>query len=142
MQQDILEILRQKTAQYGLRRSAQREKVVKVFLSAKRHITAEDLLALVRKKYAEIGFATVYRTIKLLCRYGIANEIKIGSNKAMYELAAGKEHHDHLICINCGAITEVFDKKIEALQDKLAQANDFKPLNHRMEIFGLCKKCK
>ena len=141
-QQDILNILRQKTAKDGLRRSKQRERVVEVFLNAKPHLSAEDLLTIVHKQYKEIGFATVYRTLKLLCRYGMASEIKIGSNKTLYEPYAETAHHDHLICVNCGSITEVFDGKIEKLQNKLATDNGFKPLHHRLEIFGLCKKCK
>jgi Fur family ferric uptake transcriptional regulator len=77
-----------------------------------------------------------------MCESGLAEEIKVGNKKTRYEQRYGHGHHDHLICLKCGEFTEVNDSKIERLQDKLAEANDFTPLRHKLEIYGLCKKCK
>ncbi len=80
--------------------------------------------------------------MSLLCECGLAEEIKIGKQKTRYELKFGQKHHDHLICLKCGQFIEVNDYKIEKLQDKLAEANDFIPVRHKLEIYGICKKCQ
>jgi len=126
----------------GLRNTKQRKEILDTFLSADGHITIDDLYATVKKRDPEIGYATVHRNLKLMCESGLADEIKIGNKKARYEQKYGHEHHDHLICLKCGRFIEVNDERIERLQDKLADANDFIPRRHKLEIYGLCKKCK
>lgn len=126
----------------GLRNTKQREKILEVFFSADGHITIDGLYAMVKKRDQEIGYATVYRNLKLIYEAGLADEIKIGNKKTRYERKYGREHHDHLICLKCDKLIEIHDDKIERLQDKLAETNDFIPLRHKLEIYGLCKKCK
>ncbi len=126
----------------GLRNTKQREEILNSFLSAERHITVDDLYNFINKKHPEIGYATVHRNMKLFCESGLAEEIKIGNQKARYEQILGHKHHDHLICLKCGRFTEVNDEQIELLQEKLAERNDFVPQRHRLEIYGLCKKCR
>ena len=126
----------------GLRNTSQREEILKAFLSANRHITAEELFDMVKAKNPAIGYATVHRNLVLFCKSGIAEEIKIGTQKARYEAKAGHAHHDHLICMKCGRFIEVKDEKIEELQQKLAKANDFVPMKHKLEIYGTCKDCR
>jgi len=126
----------------GLRNTRQREEILDAFLSSGKHITAEELFNIVKKRDAGVGYATVHRNLKLMCECGIADEMKIGTKKTRYEQKYGHEHHDHLICMKCGRFIEVHDDKIERLQEKLAEANDFIPKRHRLEIYGLCRKCK
>jgi Fur family ferric uptake transcriptional regulator len=126
----------------GLRNTRQREAILDVFFSADKHITVEELFNIMKKTIPEIGYATVHRNLSLLCECGLADEIKIGKQKARYEPKFGHEHHDHLICIKCGRFIEVNDAKIESLQEKLAEANDFIPVRHKLEIYGTCSKCK
>jgi len=126
----------------GLRNTRQREEILDAFLSADRHITVEELYNLVTKKDSDIGYATVHRNLNLLRECGLADEIKIGRQKARFEPVFGHDHHDHLICLECGAFIEVHDEKIEKLQDKLAETHDFLPQKHKLEIYGLCKKCR
>lgn len=125
----------------GLRQTKQREIILDAFLSAGRHITAGELHEIVSREHPEIGFATVQRNLNLFCESGIAEEIKIGRQKTRYEQKIGHEHHDHLICVQCGAFIEVRDHKIEKLQDRLAATNGFKPLRHKLEIYGICRNC-
>ncbi len=120
----------------------QRDTILNCFLAAGRHITVDDLHNEIKKTSPEIGIATVQRTLKVLCEIGIAEEIKIGNKKARYEQNVGRTHHDHLICTKCGEFTEVHDKRIEMLQNKLAETNGFMPERHKLEIYGLCKDCK
>ncbi len=126
----------------GMRHTKQRELIVDSFFSAGRHITSEELFNIVKKKNPEIGYATVQRNLNLLCESGLAEEIKIGKQKTRYEQKYGSKHHDHLICVKCGRLIEVNDEKIEKLQDKLARANNFIPIKHKLEIYGICGDCK
>jgi len=126
----------------GLRHTRQREVILDAFLSADKHITVEELFNVIKKKNPEIGYATVHRNLSLFGECGLADEIKIGNHKTRYEQKIGPEHHDHLICQKCGRFIEVRDERIEKLQDKLAEANDFVPQKHKLEIYGLCKKCR
>ena len=125
----------------GLRQTRQRETILSAFLSADRHITAAELHEAVSREHPEIGFATVQRNLNLFCESGIAEEIKIGRQKTRYEQKIGHEHHDHLICTNCGVFIEVSDPKIEKLQERLAAEKDFRPVRHKLEIYGLCREC-
>lgn len=126
----------------GLRNTRQRTEILEAFLSADKHITVEELFSLVKKKSPGTGYATVHRNLRLLCECGLADEIKIGRQKTRYEPKSGQGHHDHLICLKCAQFTEVHDNKIELLQDRLAKANGFVPLRHKLEIYGICKNCK
>jgi len=136
------EIFRNYLIEKGLRSTVQREVILNAFLSSDKHITVEDLFTEIKKKNPEIGYATVHRNLSLLRECGLAEEIKIGKQKARYEPKFGHEHHDHLICLKCGRFIEVSDPKIERLQDKLAEANEFVPVRHKLEIYGICKECK
>ncbi len=136
------DIFRDYLREKGLRNTRQRDVILDSFFSADRHITVEELFNIVRADNPEIGYATVHRNLSLLCECGLADEIKIGTKKARYEPKFGRKHHDHLICIKCGRFIEVNDSKIERLQDRLAEANGFVPVRHKLEIYGYCKECK
>jgi len=124
-----------------LKSTSQRETILTVFVEAGQHLSAEELCALVRKKYPRIGFATVYRTLKLLAAAGLAQERRFEDGYTRFEHTNPDSHHDHLICTKCGAILEFENKRIEALQQDIARRNGFQVLNHKLELYGLCKKC-
>lgn len=126
----------------GLRYTPQREEILNAFLSANKHFTVDDLYYTLKKKSPHIGYATIHRNLKLLFECGLADGIKIGIQKTRYEQKYGHRHHDHLICINCEKLIEVNDEKIEELQDKLAREKNFQPIRHKLEIYGLCSKCR
>lgn len=136
------EIFLKYTQDKNLRDTKQREEILDTFLRIDKHLTADELYETVKRKYHKIGFATVYRTLRLMCECDLASEIKIGSGKARYEHKFGHEHHDHLICMKCGRFIEIKNTEIEKLQDKLAKANNFLSKRHKLEIYGLCKNCK
>ena len=136
------DIFRNYIKEKGLRNTRQREEILDAFFSAEKHITVEKLFSEIRTKNPDIGYATVHRNLVLLRECGLAEEIKIGKQKARYEIKFGQKHHDHLICLKCGRFIEVNDSKIERLQDKLAAVNDFIPVRHKLEIYGICKECR
>jgi Fur family transcriptional regulator, ferric uptake regulator len=124
----------------GLKTTHQREAIVDTFLHTSGHVGLEDLLSRARKKHPRVGFATVYRTVKLLEEAGIAAARHFGSGQTLYEVSEGRKHHDHLICDSCGFITEFENDEIEHLQDTAARRLGFNVVRHRLELFGLCEK--
>ena len=120
-----------------------RELIVAELSKQKAHISAEQLLALVRKKDAQVSQATVYRTLKLLQEAGLVKAHYFNDNEAVFEIDSGPaEHHDHLICETCHKIVEFTNLKIEALQEQVAQEYEFRLTRHRMELYGMCKNCE
>ena len=126
----------------GLRSTDQRRLIVETFFHAQNHVSIEDLLALVRAQDARVGYATVYRTLKLLTECGVAYERRFGDGLTRYELADDTSHHDHLICIECGDITEFEEPRIESLQDEIARRYGFELRSHKHEMYGICPKCQ
>lgn len=126
----------------NLKHSEQRIKILEIFLRSERHLTADELYRLVKKALPSVGYATIYRTLKLLSECGICREIKLEDGITRYEPLRGHKHHDHLICVKCGKFVEVMDPEIEKLQEKLAHSKGFVPMRHKLEMYGLCKKCK
>lgn len=125
-----------------LKLTDQRKIILDVFLKTERHLSVEDLYNIAKKKDSSIGQATAFRTLKLLCEADIAKEVDLGDGKTRYEHKYGHEHHDHLVCLECGRFIETMDPKIEKLQDELCKKHGFTPQRHKMQIFGICKKCR
>ena len=122
-----------------LNTTAQREAIVEQFLRTRDHVSIDELLTKVRKRHPRVGYATVYRTLKLLVDCGLAIERRFGDGQARYEVVG--DHHDHLICMKCGLILEFEDDDIERLQERIAQRlGGFTVLRHRHELYGLCPK--
>jgi Fur family ferric uptake transcriptional regulator len=122
-----------------LNTTSQREAIVEQFLRTRDHVSIDDLLGKVRKRHPKVGYATVYRTLKLLVDSGLAVERQFGDGQARYEVVG--DHHDHLICMKCSLILEFEDDEIERLQDNIAKRlGGFTVLRHRHELYGLCPK--
>lgn len=125
----------------GLKSTRQRDLIVDVFAAMHDHVRVEDLLARVKRRDKGIGYATVYRTLKLLVGAGLAAERHFGDGQARFEVRE-LEHHDHLICEQCGTIVEFSDPSIESRQDEIAQRHGFVLRRHRHELYGLCSRCQ
>ena len=125
----------------GFKSTRQRDVIATEFLKSTGHITAEDLYKKMGRKHKGIGFTTVYRTLKLLTQLGLATERVFADNLTRYEPLSAEDHHDHLICISCGSITEFENTKIEKLQEKISHEFGFHTVIHRMELYGYCRKC-
>jgi Fur family transcriptional regulator, ferric uptake regulator len=138
----LRDVLAAYMARKGLRSTEQRRLIVETFFHAPAHITIEELLGQVRSADPRVGYATVYRTLKLLAESGIANERHFGDGLTRYELADGDTHHDHLICIECHGITEFEEPRIESLQDEVAARHGFELRTHKHELYGICAACQ
>jgi Fur family ferric uptake transcriptional regulator len=122
----------------GLKFTQQRQLVTEVFYNVEdgeHHPTVDELYHLVRARDARIGYATVYRTLKLLEAADLAHAHRLGGNQTRYE-PRSDEHHDHLICVVCGAILEFEDERIERLQEEIASRFGFELTDHRMVLYG------
>lgn len=127
-------------AEQGLRSTGQRRRIIERFLETKGHISIDELLEQVRRTDPGIGYATVYRTMKMLTASGIAHEHKFGDGLARYEPTDESTHHDHLICVECGRIQEFEEPLIEDLQERIAQRYDFQIVDHKHELYGVCNQ--
>ena len=126
----------------GLRRTTQRDLIMEIFLRTEEHLTIEDLHWLVHKTDPSVGHTTVYRTLKLRTQAGLAREVRFGDNKTYYEHHYNHEHHDHMICTECGKVIEFFSAEIESMQDKAADSFGFKPTHHSLRLWGICAECQ
>ena len=119
----------------GVRLTEQRKLVAKVMSGSKDHPDVDELHKRVNKLDSKISIATVYRTVKLFEESGIVAKHDFKGNKARYEETT-LEHHDHLIDINTGEITEFVNDDIEKLQKKVAEKLGYKLVDHRLELYG------
>ena len=127
----------------NLKFTAQREAILRTLFENPEHFTPEDLYNLVKKNYPDynVGITTVYRTLNLLEENSVVSSISFGIQGKKFEIA-NKPHHDHLICEKCGKIVEFENKKIEMIQEEIANIHDFKLTDHLMQLYGICKKCQ
>ena len=125
----------------GLKATRQREEIFRIFLTSSGHRNLSEIYARVTKVNPKIGFTTVYRTMRLFTRLGLAAQRKFADGETRYEPVSRGEHHDHLICLNCGKIIEFEDENLEALQEGVAQHYRFEISHHRMELYGRCADC-
>jgi Fur family ferric uptake transcriptional regulator len=126
----------------GLKRTSQRDLILDVFLRTERHLSNEDLYRLVQEEDASVGQTTVYRTLKLLTEAGLAREVRFGDGRTHYEHNYKHEHHDHMICSECGKIIEFYSAELEALQDAMAAKHRFEISQHLLRIIGICAECR
>ena len=130
-----INIIEEKCAKKGVRLTDQRKLIAKVMSESDDHPDVDELHKRVNKHDSKISIATVYRTVKLFEEAGIVAKHDFKGTKARYEQTT-QEHHDHLIDINTGEITEFVNEDIEELQKKVAEKLGYKLVDHRLELYG------
>lgn len=126
--------------QRGLNLTRQREAVLRAFLQAESHLSAEQLAALLKAKRASVGQTTVYRTLKLLVACGLAEERRFAHHVTVFE--PREHHHEHLICTACHQITEFSHEELERLKEAIAAAHGYRLQRHALYLYGLCSGCQ
>ena len=125
----------------GLKATVPRLKILDIFRkSGARHLSAEDVYRSLIAEKIDIGLATVYRVLTQFEQAGILLRSQFDGGKAIFELNDG-DHHDHLICTNCGAVVEFSDEAIEKRQHEVARQNGFTLESHAMVLYGVCGDC-
>jgi len=141
VEQNWKEILHAHITKKGLRLTQQRLLISEVFFEEVQHHTnIDELYQHIREKNPGIGYATVYRTLKLLTECGLATSMQFSDGTRRFEPVT--DHHDHLICTECGKIMEFENEAIENLQDEVALSFGFSLTSHTMELYGVCDGMK
>ena len=125
----------------GLKATRQRDEIVRALQEAGAHVTVDELYQRVRRKNPRLGYATVYRTLRLLAESGWASARRFGDGTARFEHRVEGKHHDHLICLGCGKIQEFENDRLEALQEQIARREGFRVREHKLELYGYCQNC-
>ena len=128
-------VIEEKCIKKGLRLTDQRKLVAKVMSESIDHPDVDELHKRVNRLDSKISIATVYRTVKLFEEAGVVAKHDFKGGKARYEEVT-QEHHDHLIDVNTGEITEFVNEDIEKLQKKVAEKLGYKLVDHKLELYG------
>lgn len=126
----------------GLRVTEDRLAIWRELAAARDHMDADALYAQLRRKGLKGSRATVYRTLDLFVKADLVSKIRATEQRFLYEIAAGRRHHDHLVCTSCGKIVEFENDEIERLQDQIAARHGFTLAGHVMRLSGLCAECR
>jgi Fur family ferric uptake transcriptional regulator len=137
-----LDVVANYVRENGLRWTAQRKLIVEVAFGHHDHFRAEELLEMCRKIDRGVSRATVYRTLAMLEAAGFVEGLDTGDGGRKFEHVLGHEHHDHMVCTECGAIHEFRDDELERRQELAAARFGFEITNHSLKLFGRCKDCK
>lgn len=126
----------------GLKATVPRLKILEVFQrGTQRHMTAEDVFRVLLQERSDVGLATVYRVLTQFEQASILTRSNFESGKAVYELNEG-QHHDHLVCLDCGRVEEFYDPEIEERQRLVAKAKGFVIADHALSLYANCAKEK
>ena len=142
MENKEIDVLEGYIANNNLKITKQRRNVLRAFLECNSHVSVEELYNMVLKEDPKIGLATVYRTLALLTKSGLASELDFGDGQKRYESSFQTQHHDHMVCTGCNKIIEFNHPLIEKYQEEVASKNKFKITSHKLDLFGLCQDCK
>ncbi len=121
----------------GLKITTPRQQVLERLAGREENFTAEELAA----EMAPIGRATVYRTLKLLQERGLLCRVIMSDGSVSYRLSH-QAHHHHLVCVSCGATEDVHLADVETVLDSIREATDYDVVSHRLEVYGVCPRCK
>ena len=124
----------------GLKATIPRLKIMEVFQrSSQRHMSAEDVFRVLLLENSDVGLATVYRVLTQFEQASILSRSQFEGGKSVYELNEG-QHHDHLVCLDCGKVEEFYDPEIESRQQAVAQAKGFTITDHALSLYARCNK--
>ena len=136
-----MEAFKRALAAQGLSSTFQRLAIAETVFSTHDHFDADDLLRRVRKREPRVGRVTVYRTLAVLVEAGLVEERQFRKDRILYEHVVGHGHHDHMVCVTCGRISEFSSPRIEEEQDAAAGRLGFQILSHNHTLFGYCRSC-
>ena len=138
------EIARQRLHAAGFKCTPQRQEVFEEIVKTGGHLSAEDLAVRLstRTRGPRISRATVYRTLSLLVQCGLVREVIFTEDHTHYEAAYSDRHHEHMVCTKCGRTIEFDDSDLERTLRNIALETGFTPMSHKVEVYGLCSKCR
>ncbi|MBI3490373.1 MAG: transcriptional repressor [Acidobacteria bacterium] len=126
----------------GGKRSTKRDRILTVFLRQEGHVSADELVDLVRREAPGIGRATVYRTLQWMVGAGAARKVDFGEGRWRFEASYRHPRHFHLICSSCHRSSEFLSSDVESLMEEIAAARHFAPTQSVVQIHGTCEECR
>jgi Fur family ferric uptake transcriptional regulator len=142
------EAVRRKLHAAGLKCTPQRCEVFEEIVRTGGHFSADDLVRRFRARRRKpgggpvISRATIYRTLAVLVECGLVREVLFTESHSHYEAAYSRQHHEHMVCTRCGRAIEFDDSDLERALHKAARAAGFSPVSHKVEVYGLCDRCR
>ena len=126
----------------GLKATIPRLKILEVFQrSGQRHMSAEDVYRILLQERSDVGLATVYRVLTQFEQASILTRSQFEGGKSVYELDQG-QHHDHIVCLDCGQVEEFYDPEIEQRQQAVAKLKGFTITDHSLSLYATCNKAQ
>ncbi len=136
---EAMEKFRTRLREAGLKSTHQREVIVRRFFELDKHISTEEMLIEVKAIQPSIGYATVYRTLKLLKDQGLAIPKNFGDGQTRYDPIFEQDpEHDHLICVTCRKILEFNDEKLSERIEEIANDMGYKLVRKKIELYAEC----
>src|SRR5262245_29758946 len=126
----------------GGKRSSKRDRILEIFLKQEGHLSADDLVEVVRRESPGIGRATVYRTLQWMVGAGVARKVDFGEGRSRFEPTYRHPRHFHLICNTCHRSSEFLSSDVESLIEEIASARSFAPAQQVVQIYGTCDDCR
>lgn len=135
------QILNEHLSQLRLKRSTQRDAILRTFLAEGDHLTTGELHGLVSKEEPTIGYTTVYRALRLFVQCGLATEVEFSDGVARFEHCLNRRNHHHMICTTCGDSVEFFSPEIQEIEQRIGKRFHYRTTLHRFQIYGICETC-
>jgi Fur family transcriptional regulator, ferric uptake regulator len=136
-------LFRRYLREQGLPVTQQRESIAEIVFGADHHLSVDDIETHLRERGERIGKATVYRTLEMLVKSGLVQEHDFGEGFKRYEHLFGqKPVREHLICTECGSVTEIHSTELVRTQEEEAKRHGFQPARYRLQIYGICASCQ
>ncbi len=140
--EELREKFHRRLAAHDCKLTRQRKDILEVIISEPHsHFNAEELYEKVQQMNPEVGLATIYRTLDLFCDLEIIHRLDFDTSYKSYELNVEDQHHHHLICLQCGTITEFKDSVLEKFEQDLEKTHNFDIVDHHIKFYGYCEEC-
>lgn len=136
-----MSLLKERMHQHQYKSTPQRDEIADWIFRTHEHFTVEDLIASFREKGKKVSQATAYRVIQMMLDLKLIEEHDFGKDYKFYEHTPGHDHHDHIVCIDCGKIIEFSEPELEALKEKITLKSGFRMRKHHLTIYADCTKC-
>ncbi len=140
--EEQLEVFSNYLKDNGLKMTRQRELLVRAFLDADGHVSADELFILGKERDDKLGFATVFRTLKALTECGLARETDLSDGRTRFEKLYRRPDHHHIVCEECNKTIEFYSPELEELEEQILSKYHVKPLRQRLQILGICEDCQ